>query len=160
MSTLQQHAEQLLENAGLSTPPAHTDPPRDDGPGYKRLTHAQLALVLALRREGKSQVEIAQTLGVTQPSISRALQHFGTDTTDLAVEHAKARAYRRIRRLDAWTERRDKVGLEAAKELNRIAGMGEGSKGPTVQVGIVLHGGADPLAQVQVGQTVSEAEPR
>jgi hypothetical protein len=111
---------------------AHDTPPETPpacgvtkAPKYKRLTYQQLRIARDLYREGKSQVQIAQVLGCTQQTVSDALKALGDDTTDLAIDVAKSKAYRRVRRLSVWSETRDKLGLESTKELNRIAGIGQ-----------------------------------
>lgn len=109
----------------------------DTGRGYQRLTYRGIRLARDLRSQHKTQTEIAQILGVSQPAISQALKEIGDDSTDLAVELAKGTAYRRARRLNAWSKKRDKVGLDSSKHLDAIAGITEKSN-PVNQIAIVL----------------------
>jgi transcription initiation factor TFIIIB Brf1 subunit/transcription initiation factor TFIIB len=162
MSTLQQQAEALLVRAHLSPPPA---PKQADEPKYRRLTLDQIKAIRDLRKLDKTQTEIAQVLGVDQKTVSRHLQALIDDSTSLATDAAKASAYRRVRRLDSWTRKRDKVGLEAARELNRIAGLTD-KAGIQANVGVqVLIGmpgqpaGSDPL-QVVEAQVVTGKDAR
>lgn len=132
--------------SALQETPACNAPPT---PAYRRLTQTDLGLILALRAEGKTQAEIAQRLDVTQQCISDALRQLGTDSLDLARHKAKASAYRRVRRLDKWTEKRDSIGLKAAQELNQIAGLTASADAKGVSVGI----------QVVIGMPGSPAGP-
>ena len=132
----------LVETTALPTAPAFCaeDAPR----AFKRLTYRQVRLVRDLAREGTTQAEIAQVVGSTQQNISYCLRHLAEDTTDLAQDVAKASAYRRARRLDAWSRNRDKIGLDAAKQLDAIAGLGQNSSPINNFVGIQIGVGQAP----------------
>jgi DNA-binding CsgD family transcriptional regulator len=129
--------------------PAHSGVP---APKYKRLTQAQLGIILALSREGKTQTEIAQVLGVTQPTISDAIKSLGVDSTELAIHTAKSRAYRAVRRLDAITQKgKDEHAIKASSKLLEVAGVLNGdSKGVSVGVQVIIGDGPDPLAGAKV----------
>ena len=132
-------ADQTPQDA-LTPITAHSEPPAR---AYKRLTYQQLRIVRDLYREGKTQVEIAQVLGVNQTTISRAIRNLVEDSSDLAQDYAKATAYRRARRLNGWSKHRDKVGLDAAKHLDNLAGLTNTSSGgnaPQVLVQIGVSG--------------------
>jgi biotin synthase-related radical SAM superfamily protein len=120
--------------------------------GAKHLTHAQLGIVLALHREGKTQAQIAQALEVSQQTISRALDRLGTDTTELAVHAAKASAYRAVRRLDTVVKKgSDDHAIRASGKLLEVAEvLNAGNKGVSVGVQVIIGDGPDPLAGAKV----------
>lgn len=59
---------------------------------YSRLTLTEEALVLKLSSEGLTQVEIAQRLNCSQPTVSRTLAAF-VDTRPLATAHLNSESY-------------------------------------------------------------------
>jgi hypothetical protein len=79
-------ANAIAEWAEQQTAPTHRKP-------TKRLSQAEVGLLLQLHKEGKSQVEIAQLLGVTQGAISRWLQNT-TDSTGIAKSYLRGSALR------------------------------------------------------------------
>lgn len=97
---------------------------RIDAPKYKRVSRAAEALILKLAEAGKSQTEIAQIVGVSQPTVSRTLAEFA-DTRVVAKavlnKHAKTLAERVVKdadvsqslevldRLDVAPKRRDET---------------------------------------------------
>jgi hypothetical protein len=110
------------------------------GPAYERLTLADLSLVLRYRAEGKTQVEIAQRLGKSQASISRALKQLGTDTTELAQHHFKARAYRSARRVTDIAEKSadEAEAVKAAKVVLTGAGVIQSGQQVTVNNAVLI----------------------
>ena len=147
----------MSEPQPTETLPACSPPPE---PAYRRLTYQQMRIARDLSREGKSQVQIAEVLGCTQQTVSRALQAIAEDSTDLAIDAAKASAFRRARRLASWSETRDKIGLDAAKHLDNIAGLGEKSN-QINNIAIVLGVGAgvpgQPVLEAKVVSSPIEA---
>ena len=64
-----------------------------DKPAYQRMTVAETQLMLKLRDDGLTQVQIAQRLGRAQSTISDALSEW-EDSTDLARRYFDAQALR------------------------------------------------------------------
>ena len=62
-----------------------------DTPSYTRLTNAERVLILKLRDDGLTQVQIAQRLGRAQSTIADVLHAF-EDTTDIASRYLHAKA--------------------------------------------------------------------
>jgi DNA-binding CsgD family transcriptional regulator len=121
-------------------------------PKYKRLTQAQLGIILALTREGKTQTQIAQVIGCDQKAVSDALRALGTDSTELAVHRAKSSSYRAVKRLDAVVRKgSDDHAIKASSKLLEVAGVLNGdSKGVSVGVQVIIGDGPDPLAGAKV----------
>jgi predicted transcriptional regulator len=120
--------------------------------GAKHLTQSQLGIVLALSREGKTQTEIGQALGVSQAAISLALQRLGTDTTELAVHRAKSSSYSAVNRLAAISRKgKDQDAIKASSKILEVAGvLNSDSKGVSVGVQVIIGDGPDPLAGAKV----------
>jgi hypothetical protein len=147
----------------LQDAPSTLTPPQTQS--YRRLTQSQLGIVLALHKEGKTQVQIAEAIGCHQTSVSQALERLGVDTIELAKHRATSSAYKRVARMDAWSKKRDSIGLKAAQELNQIAGLTGtiDSKGVNVAVQVVIGmpnqpAGPDPLSLV-VSSSKGESAP-
>lgn len=60
-------------------------------PDYSRLSRADEALILKLAEDGRTQTEIAQLIGCSQPTVSDILRDFG-DTRILARKRTHNRA--------------------------------------------------------------------
>ncbi len=120
--------------------------------GIKHLTQSQLGIVLALHREDKTQAEIAQALGVSQPTISLAIKRLGVDSTELAVHRAKTSAYGAVNRLAAISRKgKDQDAIKASSKLLEVAGIASSdSKGVSVGVQVIIGDGPDPLAGAKV----------
>lgn len=80
-----------MAQAALVEPP--DEPQRTDISKYSRLTRTDLGVLLKLKRDGLSQVEIAQRLGCTQSTVSKWWNEFA-DTTDVSKEYLRAQAFR------------------------------------------------------------------
>lgn len=132
-------------------PTAHT-------PAYKRLTQEQLVALLDLRKLGKTQVEIAETLGCDQATVSRALHQF-TDTTEPATAYLRGSALRMAKNVVRKGHARDHIAalkgigvLEADRSDLNIAiglslpGLPGQSESQQIQAGIVV--GADNQSYV------------
>ena len=113
--------------AEKQTRPAHT-------PAYKRLTHDQLVALLDLRKLGKTQVEIAETLGCDQATVSRAIRQF-TDTTEQATAYLRGKALHMAKNVVKTGQARDHI--QALKGLNVLAEDGRDLK---IAIGISLPG--------------------
>jgi hypothetical protein len=81
----------------LALEPTQTAPP-PHSPKYKRLTRADLGIVFAMHRAGKSQVEIAEHLNCNQSTISKWLADY-QDTTVVAKEYLRGQALRLAQRV-------------------------------------------------------------
>lgn len=110
------------------------------GPAYERLTLTDINLVLRLRHEGKTQVEIAQRLNKSQASISRALKKLGDESTDLAKHHLSSRAYKAARRVTTIAEKSENEGeaLKAAKFVLQANGIGQSNQQVTVNTAVMI----------------------
>ena len=97
--------------------------------GQNRLDRDNVALLLQLHKAGKSQVEIAQVLGIDQSNVSRWLAKL-VDTTDLAKHTlrngANTLAERVIAKSDAAEslEVLERIGVVAPKQGNDGAHRG------------------------------------
>ena len=119
-----------------SPTPVHTAavPPR-----YDRLSYEQLDLVLRLRAEGKSQAFIAEAVGCTQSNISIVLKRLGSDSSELAKHHLRARSYRAARRVTAIVENgKDADALKAAKTVLAASGVIEGVSAINLGVQVII----------------------
>jgi uncharacterized protein YjcR len=119
-------------------------------PSYKRITPQQRLLIRQLHREGKSQPEIAQILGCSQPTISKWLAEF-IDTTSDANEFLRNKAL-------AMAKDIEKNGKPDVK-LKALQGLGvasENSGGPAV---VIQIGGQNADIQVSFAP-VSQASER
>jgi predicted transcriptional regulator len=89
-NTAQQQAEAIADS--FSTKPAEriTD--------YTRLNRAEVGSILKLHEAGKTQVEIAQILGCSQPTVSRWLDEL-VDTRELAKHTLRSGAEKLAERI-------------------------------------------------------------
>lgn len=105
-----------------------------------RLTHAELGLMLALRAEGKTQAQIAQRLDKDQTAISKALRRLGTDSTQLATHHLKAKSYAVARRLTSIAEKtsNEREAIAASKAVLTGAGVIQSNQQVTVNTAVMI----------------------
>jgi predicted transcriptional regulator len=75
-----------------------SDKPAKPIPNYSRLTRVELSALLKLHEAGKTQVEIAQALGCSQPTVSYWLNEFA-DTRTTAVNTLRAGAEKLAERI-------------------------------------------------------------
>lgn len=124
---------------------------------YKRLTRADLALILKLHDDGRSQTFIAQQIGCHQSSVSDVLIDF-KDTTTIARQKARNLSYKAVQKLDEAMDTAAEKGRSGPQEaILRLAGLleQEGTKGGvTVIVGgqeatVQVHIGSDPTSAIQ-----------
>jgi DNA-binding CsgD family transcriptional regulator len=131
----------MAQQSGPHAPPeAPLAPRQTPEPIYKRLTHRQLGIILALSQEGKTQVQIAQTLGCDQRTVGRALQKLGTDTTELAKHEARKSAYsvaRRLTRIAVKSSDED-AAIKAGKTLWQAAGVIQSGQQVTVNTAVMI----------------------
>lgn len=109
------------------TQPAPKPPTR----GYKHLTHDKLRLLCELRRNGKTQTEIAQILGCDQRTVSRWL-HDLTDSRDDATAYLRASALRMAR--NVVRKGKPDVQLKALQGLGVAADVDAGPR-VVIQIG-------------------------
>jgi predicted XRE-type DNA-binding protein len=119
---------------------------------YKRLTAAQIALILQLSEQQKTQTEVANIIGVTQATVSRTLSKF-RPTTHLAELRAKAAALPAVRALvdnmEAALRDGDTKPVELVLELAGMRKKGDDGTRTAVQVVVGMPGATqycDPLA--------------
>jgi predicted transcriptional regulator len=119
---------------------------------YKRLSAAQIALILQLSEAQKTQTEIAQIIGVTQATVSRTLSKF-RPTTQLAELRAKAAALPAVRALVDNMESALKDGdtkpVELVLELAGMRKKDSGNQAQQVNVVVGMQGQAsyqDPFS--------------
>lgn len=114
-------------------------------PDHTRLSRGDQALILKLREDGRTQVEIAQLVGCHQSSVSRLLQDF-SDTRLLARETLRRDAHRFAERV---VESADvDQSLEVLDRLEVLPKRQSDSKGGvSVLIGINASPiGPDPIA--------------
>ena len=138
-------AQDIVTWAEQQAAPANT-------PKYNRLTRADLALLLKLKRDGLTQVEIAQRLGCTQGTVSKWLDQL-TDTRDTAKEYLAAQSFRMAKNIVKNGLARDHI--QALNGLGVLNQQDSGKISITVN-GFVLHGTGTPSPQAEVieGETV------
>jgi hypothetical protein len=118
-------------------------------PDYTRLSRAEVASVVALHRAGKTQTEIALTLGCNTSTVSRWLNQLG-DTTELAKQKLRAGSAELVDRvlkradIDQSLEVLDRLDVAPKRERNA-------SNGNQVNIVIGMPGapaGPDPMITV------------
>ena len=92
----------------------------------------QVAAVLQLHKLGKTQTEIAQTVGCDQGTVSRWLSRL-TDTTELAGSYLRGSALRMAKNVVKNGQARDHI--QALKGIGVLADD-SASQGLTIQIGI------------------------
>lgn len=139
MHSLEEQAEALLERV----PDALEKPI----PNFSRLTKEDIALMLKLRDAGKTQVEIAQVIGCSQPTVSQTLAEF-IDTRLEAANILRGGASELAKRI--VKKAGPMVALETLRDLEvsqkRAPDQGKGG-GVTVVIGV-----QDSDVQVQITQ--------
>lgn len=137
---------EALEPLDAVDPPAH-----DPESGYSRVTPAQAAAIVRLKRANPAitQREIAAAIGVKSAStVSYWLRLLESDTVQEARQLAKSQALRATMKLDEQVDNGDpRVSQGAAKALVALAGVAEQAQ--QVQVGVQVVVG-------QVGQPAGE----
>lgn len=116
-------------NAALATTESHS-------PKQKRLTALDIGWMLKAHKEGMSQVDIAQRLGVTQSAICRWLEKT-TDSKDVAKSFLAGQALRMAKNIVSKGLARDHVQV-----LNGLGVLqAQESQGLTLVInGLTLHG--------------------
>jgi hypothetical protein len=117
-------AQQIATWAENKAKPAHT-------PKYKRLTDDQRVAILKLAKLNKTQVEIAETIGCDQGTVSRWLSQC-QDTTEHASTYLRGSALRMARNIVNKGRAADHI--KALEGINVLAP--EHVAGITVQIGI------------------------
>jgi hypothetical protein len=127
-----------------------TQHPPSCKPKAKRLTQAEVGLLIQLHKDGKTQQQIAQLLGVTQQAIAKWLDNV-TDTTETAKLYLRGSALRMAQNIVAKGRAADHVaalkGLSVLQE-ERAAGL-------VVQIGIKdsdVQVTLSPPANTQAGE--------
>jgi len=128
------------------TPPlTPADAPSADITKSRSLTNAERILILKLRDDGLTQVQIAQRLGRSQSTISQTLSDF-EDSTDLAKRYFAANAL-------SMAENVVRKGLPRDHNV-ALAGIGvlksEGGASVKLLVGISLPGMPSPVVESDV----------
>lgn len=130
-------------------------------PAYKRLTPAQMHLILQLASEERQQIEIADIVGVHVSTISRFLKQIG-DPHKVVEQVMKGDSlaaltdWKRARRVAAkrGDHRPSREWLEAAyPELRPQPAAHGGGGGVTVIVAV--PGGDNPLPSIATSRTLS-----
>ncbi len=117
---------------------------------YSRLTPADVALILKLADDGRTQTYIAQQIGCHQSSVSDVLATF-TDTREAAKRLAHNAAEKLTKRViddanvDQSLEVLDRIGVIEKRQM-------DGGRGGSVNIVIGLPGapaGPDPVITVE-----------
>ena len=101
-------------------------------PAYKRLTQDQLLAIVDLRKLGKTQAEIAQTLGCTQQAVSDWLRKTA-DSTEAASLYLRGQSLRMAKNVVQKGQARDHI--QALKGIGVLADDHVG-QGLVIQIGI------------------------
>jgi DNA-binding transcriptional regulator YiaG len=111
-----------------------------DKPKYDRLTRTDLGLLLKYRRQGLTQVEIAQRLGCSQSTVSKWLDDL-TDSTEPAKEYLRGQALRMAQNIVKKGLARDHI-----QALNGLGVLHQQDTGSLTVVinGLTLHGTGKP----------------
>jgi transcriptional regulator len=96
-----------------------------------RLTASEIGLLYQLHKDGLTQVEIAQRLGCTQPTVSKWLARF-VDSTAPAKEYLRGQALRMAQNIVETGRAADHI--KALEGINVLAP--EHAGGITVQIGV------------------------
>ena len=125
------------------------DPPDETSTsGYSRVTADQASAIVRLRRANPkiTMVEIAAAIGVKSHStVSYWLRLLDNDTVPEARKLAKSHALRATMKLEAQIDHDDpRVSQGAAKAINALAGVQEGSAQVQVGVQVIVGSSAHP----------------
>ena len=118
-------------------------------PAYKRLTQEQIIALRDLHKLGKTQVQIAETLGCDQKTVSRWLAAF-TDTTDTATAYLRGNALRMAKNVVQKGQARDHIAA-----LKGIGVLEQDQSGTQIAIGISLPG----MPTFAPSVTVAERKP-
>lgn len=126
---------------------------RGGGIKGKSLSYEQLSMVIKLSVAGKTQVEIADIIGCTQPTISRVLSEF-TDTTGIAKIRLKGAAElmaeRVIQASGVAASRGDaSPALEVLDRIDALPKRQTGSKEGGTKVVVVVGSVTPPTFSVE-----------
>jgi DNA-binding Lrp family transcriptional regulator len=119
-------------------------------PKYARLTRSDLEILRSMHKAGKTQLEIAQALGCTQPTVSKWIASL-TDSTDIAKEYLRGSALRMAENIVKKGRASDHVA--ALKGLSVLEE--ERSAGLVVQIGVKASDVSITLAQAPFASQVS-----
>jgi transposase-like protein len=126
-----------------------TVPAKHKGKGYT-LSRSQVQAALDLHKLGKTQTEIAQTLGCDQATISRWLKTL-TDSTELAGAYLRGKALDMAKNVVRNGQARDHIA--ALKGLKVLA---EDSSSVKIAIGISLPGMPDSTLSPTVTRELDE----
>ena len=114
---------------------------------FSKLSYAEVALIIKLADDGKTQTAIAQLVGVNQSTVSRVLATFDP-TQDLAKKRAHSLALPAVESLERAWKAAEKTGKSGPQEaILKIAGvLGDETQGPRVLVQIGIQD-----SDVQIG---------
>lgn len=129
--------ESLQVQADVQSQPP--EPAESRIPDPNRLSRHDEAMILKLAEDGRTQTEIAQLIGTTQPTVSRVLSAFG-DTRSLAKRIAHNAAAKLTKRViddadvDQALEVLDRIGVMEKRDTS--------GKGQTINIvaGAILPG--------------------
>jgi len=102
-----------------------------NSPKYKRVTQEQCLAMLNLHKLGKSQVEIAQTLNLSQPTVSNWLARF-QDMTGPATEYLRGSALRMAQNVVKRGQARD--------HIQALNGLGVLNQPLTAGISVTING--------------------
>lgn len=125
-----------------------SDPPQKPIRDLSRLTRAEISALLKLHEAGKTQVEIAQALGCSQPTVSYWLNEYG-DTRSEAVYTLRNGAQKLAERIVKQADVTESI--DVLERLEVIAPKHQEASRGGVQIIIGMPGspaGPDPLIQV------------
>lgn len=142
--------------ADQSQKPSETalEPFRDDQTAYTnesgavhRVSPEMAAYIVKIRRIRPSitQAEIAQLVGVSQPTVSRWLAEFENDTVPETRKYLKGKALPAAMKLVEQKDDSDpRVSQGAAKAILALAGVQEGSAQVSVGVQVIVGSASQP----------------
>lgn len=147
----------MPETVQSSTETLTPKPIRGD---YTRLSYADIALVLKLSADGKTQTFIAHQIGCSQPTVSKVLHDF-SDTTHIARQRANNLSLKAVQKLEASMDAAVQQGKAGPMDsLLRISGLlgSDVSGGVTVIVGGSVDDVCFPVNVIATYQTHTDSE--